>query len=189
MAVDEALKRNHSNLPVLVMFQDEARFGRLSLPQRCWAPAPLRPVVVQGVVREYSYAYAALAPMSGELDWMMASSMNTTEMAAFLRHVGARNSDKFVVMVLDGAPSHRSMQLAVPENMALVRLPPYSPELNPVEHLWDEIREKRFANRVFDSMGAVIAQALTALVGWEASPDAVRSLSAWPWIVGSLQSS
>lgn len=185
MAVDEALKGNRKNLPVLVMFQDEARFGRLSLPQRCWAPTPMRPVVVQGVVREYSYAYAALAPMSGEMDWMIASSMNTTEMTAFLRHVGSRHSDQFVVMVLDGAPS----QLAIPENMALVRLPPYSPELNPVEHLWDEIREKHFANRVFDSMGAVIAQVVDAIDNWESSPDAVRSLSAWPWIVESLQSS
>lgn len=189
MAVDEALKGNRNNLPVLVMFQDEARFGRLSLPQRCWAPAPMRPVVVQGVVREYSYTYAALAPMSGEMDWMMASSMNTTEMTAFLRHVGSRHSDQFVVMVLDGAPSHRAIQLAIPENMALVRLPPYSPELNPVEHLWDEIREKHFANRVFDSMGAVIAQVVDAIDNWESSPDAVRSLSAWPWIVESLQSS
>ena len=188
MAVDEALKGNRNNLPVLVMFQDEARFGRLSLPQRCWAPAPMRPVVVQGVVREYSYTYAGVAPMSGEMDWMIASSMNTTEMTAFLRHVGSRHSDQFVVMVLDGAPSHRAIQLAIPENMALVRLPPYSPELNPVEHLWDEIREKHFANRVFDSMGAVIAQVVDAIDDWESSPDAVRSLSAWPWIVESLQS-
>lgn len=186
--MEEALKQNTQSLPVSVMFQDEARFGRLSLPQRCWAPAPLRPLVVQGVVREYSYAYAALAPMSGELDWMMASSMNTIEMGAFLRHVGRRHSDQFVVMVLDGAPSHRAAQLPVPKNMALIRLPPYSPELNPVEHLWDEIREKSFANRVFDSLGAVVAQALAALADWESSPQAVSSLSAWPWIKQSLQS-
>ena len=120
----------------------------------------------------------------------IASSINTTEMAAFLRHVGSRHSGQFVVMVLDGAPSYRSMQLAIPENMALVRLPPYSPELNTVEHLWDEIREKHFANLVFDMMGGVkIAQAVDAMDEWESSPDAVRSLSAWPWIVESLQSS
>ncbi len=189
MALEEAVKRNRNNLPIVLMFQDEARFGRLSLPQRCWAPAPMRPVVVQGVVREYSYAYAALAPMSGELDWMIAPSMKTAEMETFLGYVGQRHSEQFVVMVLDGAPSHQALRLPVPENMALVRLPPYSPELNPVEHLWDEIREKYFANRVFDSLGAVMAQAQDALVDWEASPDAVRSLSAWPWIVQSLQSS
>ena len=182
------MKKNDRNLPVLVMFQDEARFGRLSLPQRCWAPAPLRPVVVQGVVREYTYAYAALAPTEGDLDWMIAPSMTTVEMGAFLRHVAERHADRFVVMVVDGAPSHRATHLHVPDNMALVRLPPYSPELNPTEHLWDEMREKHFANRVFDSMGAVIAQALTALVQWEASPEAVRSLAGWPWILQALQS-
>ena len=182
------MKNNCGGMPVCLMFQDEARFGRLSLPQRCWAPAPLRPVVVQGVVREYTYAYAAMAPASGDLDWMIAPSMNTTDMGAFLRHVGKRHSGEFVVMILDGAPSHRSVSLPVPENMALVRLPPYSPELNPVEHLWDEIREKHFANRVFDSMGAVIAQALGSLVRWESSPSAVRSLAGWSWILRSLQS-
>lgn len=66
-------------------------------------------------------------------------------------------------MVIDGAPSHRSGHLVVPENMALVRLPPYSPELNPVEYLWDELREKDFANRVFDTLGAAIAQAARGL--------------------------
>lgn len=182
------MKKNDRNLPVLVMFQDEARFGRLSLPQRCWAPTPLRPVVVQGVVREYTYAYAALAPVEGELDWMIAPSMCMVEMGAFLRHVAERHADRFVVMVVDGAPSHRATHLYVPDNMALVRLPPYSPELNPAEHLWDEMREKHFANRVFESMGAVIAQALTGLVEWKASPEAVRSLAGWPWILQALQS-
>lgn len=182
------MNSNRENLPVCLMFQDEARFGRLSLPQRCWAPAPIRPVVKQGVVREYTYAYAALAPASGKLDWMVASSMNTTDMGAFLRHVAEAHSGEFVALVVDGAPSHRAIRLKVPENMALIRLPPYSPELNPVEHLWDEMREKGFANRVFDSMGAVITQMLISLSKWKASPEAVQSLSGWPWILESLQS-
>jgi transposase len=182
------VKENVANLPVLVMFQDEARFGRLSQPQRCWAPAPLRPVVAQGVVREYTYAYVALAPEEGDLDWMVAPTMSTIDMGAFLRHVAERHRDRFVVLVVDGAPSHRATHLHVPANMALVRLPPYSPELNPTEHLWDEIREKHFANRVFDSMGAVITQALAALVQWETSPELVQSLAGWPWILQALQS-
>jgi transposase len=61
-------------------------------------------------------------------------------------------------MVIDGAPSPRSGQFIVPENMVLVRFLPYSPELNPVEHLWDELREKDIEDRVFDTFGAAIAQ-------------------------------
>jgi len=59
-----------------------------------------------------------------------------------------------------GAPLHRAEHLQVPKNMALVRLPQYSPELNPAEHLWDELRAKEFANRVFDTFGVAILQAV-----------------------------
>jgi len=186
--VAEALNGNTQQLPVRVVFQDEARFGRLSDPQRCWAPAPVRPVVTQGVVREYAYAYAAVSPTDGQVDWMSTYAMNAVEMEAFLHHVARRHEREFVVMVIDGAPSHRSGTLRVPPNMALLRLPPYAPELNPVEHLWDEIREKHFANRVFDSLGAVIAQAVTALDHLKQETAAVRSLAGWPWIMAVLRS-
>ena len=70
--------------------------------------------------------------------------------------------------------------------MALVKLPPYSPELNPVEHLWDELREKEFANRVFENLGAVIAQAARGLKKMEEHPDGLRSLTGWDWILKSI---
>ena len=146
------------NLPLRVVFQDEARFGRLSDPRRCWAPAPLRPLVPVALVREYTYAYAAVSPEDGGLVWMLSAKMDTLNMGAFLRHVSETYRNDFVLMVLDGAPSHRSHDLRVPDNMALIRLPAYSPELNPAERLWEEIREKEFANRVFESLGAAMAR-------------------------------
>jgi len=73
------------------MFQDEARFGRLSDPRRCWAPAPLRPVVPVALVREYAYAYAAVSPQDGALDWMLTLKMDTLNMNAFLNHVSRRH--------------------------------------------------------------------------------------------------
>jgi transposase-like protein len=187
--VAEALTRNTADLPVRVMFQDEARFGRLSDPRRCWAPLPVRPLVCQGVVREYSYAYAAVSPADGQLDWMWSYAMNTTEMGAFLEHVSRSHADEFVVMVLDGAPSHRCGYLRIPHNVGLVRLPPYSPELNPAERLWDEIREKYYANRVFDSLGGAIAQGVRALQELARSPAALSSLTNWPWIRNRIGSS
>lgn len=167
------------------MFQDEARFGRLSDPRRCWAPAPLRPLVPVALVREYVYAYATVTPADGALDWMLAAKMDTLTMGAFLRHVSQRHPEEFVVMVLDGAPSHRALCLEVPENMVLLRLPPYSPELNPSERLWEELREKEFANVVFDSLGAAMAEAARGLRRLERSPGALRSLTGWQWILES----
>jgi len=173
---------NIESLPVTVLFQDEARFGRMSDPRRCWAPRPLRPKVGLALVREYTYAFAAVSPKDGRLDWMLTSKSDTLNMNAFLLHVRRRHPDEFLVMVLDGAPSHRSKTLAVPDNMALVRLPPYSPELNPAEMLWDHLREKEFANRVFDSLGAAIAQAATGLKALEDSPTALRQTTQREWI-------
>ena len=126
-----------------------------------------------------------LTPADGQLDWMLGSRMNTVTMNVFLRQVSQRHCEEFVVMVLDGAPSHRSMQLEITENMTLLRLPPYSLELNPVEHLWDELREKEFANKVFDSLDSAIAQLALGMWRMKGSSPAVQSLTGWNWILES----
>jgi hypothetical protein len=61
-------------------------------------------------------------------------------------------------MVLDGASSHNAKDLPIPENIRLLALPPNAPELNPQEHVCDELREKKFPNRVFNHLDAVIRQ-------------------------------
>jgi len=173
---------NTEGLPVTVLFQDEARFGRMSDPRRCWAPRPIRPQVGLALVREYTYAFGAVSPADGRLDWMLTSKSDTLNMNAFLLHVRRQRPDEFVVMVLDGAPSHRSGDLQIPHNMVLVRLPPYSPELNPSEMLWDHMREKYFANRVFESLGAAIAQAAIGLNALAQAPAALQTLTHRDWL-------
>jgi len=137
------------------------------------------------MVREYTYAFAAVSPADGRLDWMLSAKSDTLNMNAFLLHVRRRHPAEFVVVVLDGAPSHRSGDLRTPQNMALLRLPPYSPELNSAEMLWDHLREKKFANRVFDSLGAAIAQAATGLHDLEADPEALRKMTQRDWLCHS----
>ena len=62
---------------VLLMFQDEARFGRMVRIRRCWSPQPARPVVANGYERQFVYVYGAVSPIEGELDWMIGRVMNT----------------------------------------------------------------------------------------------------------------
>ncbi len=169
--------------PVRVMFQDEARFGRMVRLRRCWAPAPLRPTVPNGYERQFVYVYGAVSPVEGELDWKRCADMNTERMNEFLAQVSQAHPDAFMVMILDGASSHKSRDLRVPENIRLHRLPGYSPELNPQEHVWDELREKEFPNRVFDSLEGVIGQLESGLPRLAANREGLRSLTAWPWIV------
>jgi transposase-like protein len=130
-----------------------------------------------------TYVYGAVSPIEGELDWKISPQMNTEQMNQFLKQVSQAHADEFIVMVVDGASSHRSQELKVPENIRLHRLPGYSPELNPQEHVWDELREKEFPNRVFESMKGVVSQLEVGLPRMAENTQALRSLTAWPWIV------
>ena len=169
--------------PVRLMFQDEARFGRMVRIRRCGAPSPQRPVVDKGYVREFQYVYGAVSPREGELDWMIGPAMNTEHMGAFLAHVSAAHPQDVIVMVVDGASWHVAKALVVPENIRLHRLPGYSPALNPQEHLWEELREKAFPNRVFSDMSGVVRTVAAGLPRLASDRERVRSSCAWPWIV------
>lgn len=93
---------------------------------------------------------------------------------------------KRIVLVLDGAGWHQSHAIVLPTNVRLMLLPPYSPELNSVENLWDEIREKHFHNQLFGSLDALEDQLEAALRTMELHHERVRSIVAWPWIINSL---
>lgn len=178
--------KNNKHLPVRLMFQDEARFGRMSDPRLCWAPLPLRPLVNLALVREFRYQYAAVSPWDGHLDYMTADKMNTGNMSKFLSQVSKAHLNDFCVMILDGASSHKSKDLIVPENIALILLPPYSPELNPAEQVWNQLRKNYFANRVFDSLDAATEQAERGLAEMAKNKTSVSTLTNWPWISAIL---
>jgi transposase len=186
-AVAAANQQNIDRLPIRLMFQDEARFGRMSDPRACWAPAPQRPVVNLALVREFRYEYAAVSPWDGCLDYMTAEKMNTENMSLFLAQVSEAHRDEFIIMVLDGASSHKSKELKLPKNISLVPLPPYSPELNPAEQIWNTLRRDYFANRVFDSLDAATTQAEKGLAEMAANNEAMRRLTNWPWINAILK--
>jgi hypothetical protein len=141
--------------PVKLMFQDEARFGHINDVRCCWGPRPVRPLCRAMMTHEYTYAYGAVDVLNGELDSLILPHVNTDCMQIFLDEVGARHSMHHIILVLDGAGWHASAELKPPGNMKLLSLPPYAPELNPVEHLWDELREKHFHNKAFDSLDAL----------------------------------
>lgn len=174
--------KNKEKRPVRLMFQDEARFGRMSNPCSCWAPAPFRPMVKRAIIREYKYQYAAVSPRDGTLDYMTADMMNTESMNRFLSEVNQAHPSDFIIMVLDGASSHKGKELKVPENMEFIPLPPYSPELNPAEQIWNRLRKDYFANKYFDSLDAAINQAERGLFKMAEDRSAVKSLTNWPWI-------
>ena len=126
----------------------------------------MRPKVARQVVRESSYVYAAVAPEQGLMTSLILPSANTAMMNLFLAQVAEDFADYFIVMQVDQAGWHRAKDLQIPENIRLIFQPAYSPEVNPVEHLWEELREKYLHNRIFSSLEElleVLCQALTEL--------------------------
>ena len=92
-------------------------------------------MVATEVSQEYTYAYAVVSVPEGALDSLILPHVNGTCMQIFLDEVAARYPEDRWVMVMDGAGWHRNQDLVIPENMRLLTLPPYSPELNPVDSL------------------------------------------------------
>jgi hypothetical protein len=164
------------------MFQDEARFGRINSPKACWAPKRIRPEVRKQMVREYTHVFGAVSPKDGVHDSLVLPYANTSAMSYFLREVGRRHPGEHILMFMDRAGWHTSKALQVPANMELGFLPPNSPELNPEEQVWDELREKFFGNKLFKSMGAVEDAAVKGLLHLEAAPLAMSRLTLRSWM-------
>ena len=108
-------------------------------------------------------------------------------MSLFLSIVSERHPDEAILMFMDQAGWHKAKALVVPPNIRLLNLPPYSPELNPPEHLWDEIREKWFPNRVFSSITSVEDTLMEALATSERDPQRVAGLTSFEWIISGIK--
>jgi transposase len=181
--VQQILQQRHPNdtRPVLIMTSDEGRFGRTGELAYCWCPpGDTRPTLSRQQVRQYIYAYAAIAPSLGMMCCLILPYANTKMMNLFLRQVSQEFAEYFIILQLDRASWHRAKSLKIPENIRLLTQPPYSPEVMPVEHLWEEIREKHFDNHIFKSLDAVEDTLCKALRQLIAQPERLRSMSFFP---------
>ena len=101
----------------------------------------------------------------------------------YVEEVSQCHSEEFVIMFVDGAGWHTTKELTLPKNLSVAFLSPYSPELNPAEHVWDCIRENWFQNKTFSSLDAVEDTLVEALVSLEKDHSRVQSLTGFKWIV------
>jgi len=169
------------------MFQDEARFGRINETKKCWSPKGTRPISKSQIVREYTYAYSAVDPKDGTMDSLILPVVSNEAMALFLEEVSRRHDNEKIIMFMDCASWHGTKNLLIPNNITLKHLPPYSPELNPVEHVWEELREKYFGNEAFNNMTAVEDRLEVGLRELENNKHVIQSIAGFPWITTALK--
>src|SRR5262245_27028789 len=103
-----------------------------------------------------------------------------------LGRLGQEVSRSHILLIVDGAGNHQSGELAIPANVTLARLPAHSPELNPQENIWDEIREKVFKNYAAKSMDEVCEMLVEGSLYIERNPELVKSMTLFPYIASSI---
>ncbi|MBK8202550.1 MAG: IS630 family transposase [Bdellovibrionales bacterium] len=130
---------------VQVWFQDEARFGQKGIVTRIWGLQGCRPTLPRQNGFKSSYFIGAVRPATGDKHALLFDGLDSRVISFYLDDFG-RRLPKYVqaVMVVDGAGWHSAEELTVPKNITLLRLPPYSPELNPIEQVWGYLKSNFF---------------------------------------------
>ena len=129
----------------------------------------------------WAHLFAAVRPATGEDFALVLPHVSTAAMNVFLEHFAATLAeDEHAALALDGAGWHTSNDLRVPDIVTLVPLPPYSPELNPVERVWLYLRERHLSHRILDDCDAIVDALCSA---WKAlTRERLKSLAAYPYL-------
>jgi len=158
------------------------RFGTRTELGRRWTACGVRPSGEQIIGYEYGYLSVALNRRTGELFALLLPDMRLESFQAFIdefcRFVGEKTR---VRLITDGAAAHRSTRLKIDEGLRIEHLPPYSPELNPVERLFKELR-RELKNRVFESLEAVEEAVIKAIEPFLKDGSRVKKLTFYGWL-------
>lgn len=163
------------------MFMDEARFGQQGTLTKVWAEKGSRPTAVQQTRYEWVYLYAAVDPITGTSSGLLARHVNIITMEVFLQILSEEvDENDHVVLVMDQAGWHTSGRLTVPDNITLLFLPPYSPELNPIERLWAYMKSHYLSNRIYDDYDHLLDAGTAAYQSL--TPEVLKSICAANWL-------
>ena len=177
--------KNRKYRTVRLMFADEAGFGRISDPASCWAPPKTRPEVPFQRIRQYKTVYGAVSPIDGESHYEVLEKSNSENMSLFLKSLSEKFPDDLILLVVDNASWHKSKALIVPKNIYRFFLPPRTPEMNPIEMIWREIRKLGFKNKVFDSINAVVER-FNEVVN-SMTKESIIDVTLWGWVEDVIQ--
>ena len=185
------MAREHPGERVELWFMDEARVGQKGRLTHVWYQKGMRPRRVRQQGFSSAHLFGAVCPERGEGVALVLPEVSVAAMSLFLGELAAAvPAGAHAALVLDGAGWHVGEDLAVPANLTLVPLPPYSPELNPVERVWEYLRDRWLSHRVLaGGYEAVVDAACAAWNALLAEPGRLRSLTSFPWLPPSVQTS
>lgn len=150
-----------------------------------WAPVGQRPTSDHKRAYQWVYAYHFVRPSTGESHWLLMPTVNIEAMGLalenWIRQI-KNPKDKIIVLMVDQAGWHMSAKLPCPDNVILHPLPPYTPELQPVEATWPLLREA-IANRYYASIEALTQKLIHRCRYLSDHPDLIKARTAWKWLI------
>jgi len=159
------------------------RYGLISNYRRSWSPIGVRTIIDNQQAFSNRYLFSAVSPITGDSFHLMGFEENSSLLVSiFFDELEKKFSGKRIVVVFDNAPSHRPKVIHERENITCIFLPPYSPELNPAERFFEEVR-KSTANKIFDSIDSqeeIISQKVKEM---SADAEGMKLLTGYEWIM------
>jgi transposase len=185
----EAVRQAHPDKQVRVYFQDESRFGQQGTLTNLWARRGSRPTAVQQTEYQYLWVLGAVCPETGHAEGLLSPQLNTKIVNLFLEQFSQTlASHEHVAMIWDGAGFHTSKQWKVPANITIISLPPYSPELNPIENLWHYLKSHFWSNRAYADYEPLEQAAIDAWQKAVLDADLMKTVCAAPYAKSATSS-
>jgi hypothetical protein len=175
-----ALPEHARSKTLELWWQDEARIGQQGTLTRIWAERGSRPAAPRDQRYSWAYLFGAICPARGTGAALVLPHANALMMNLHLAEISAAVTlGAHAVLIVDGAGWHQTGgSLRVPDNITLLHLPPYSPELNPVENVWAYLRGNKLSNRVFASYDAIVDACCDAWNWLANQPHRITALGA-----------
>lgn len=152
--------------------------------RRSWSKVGVRSILPQKQAFTNSYLFTAISPLTGDSFHLLGlGEMSTETEHIFLTELKNKHPHEHVVVVIDNAPCHKPRVLHNIEGLTIIYLPPYSPELNPVERFFEEIR-RATANTLFTTLEDIEARISNAINYW--TEERMQQLCCYDWIQGQL---
>jgi hypothetical protein len=178
-----ALPGSARGKPIEVWFQDEARVGQKGGHAYLWAKRGARPSMVRDNRHDSAYLYGAICPARRKGAAVIMPAANTEGMNAHLTEISTQIAPgAHAVLVCDGAGWHqKGKKLRVPDNITLLSLPPYAPELNPTETVWEYLRANKLCRLVWNSYEEIVQACKEAWDFLINDPDRIASVGIREW--------
>jgi transposase len=173
-----------SDKELKIFFQDESRFGLITNLGRKLTLRGIKPIGLHQFVFQNTYYYGAIEPLNGDSFFSEFSSLNTKHFQDFLNNFSQKFKDTHNVLVLDNARFHSAKALKVPENVSFIFLPPYSPDLNPIERLWQDIK-KPIKSKIFNSLQNLMDEVSEILD--KITNDSIKNISQYDYIMNAVK--